>query len=257
MTKHSDRDIRMKQFEHAHRVVFDPQDYIIIRLDGKAFHSYTRNMHRPYDTGFIRAMDETLMFLCEQIQGVRFGYTQSDEISLLLTSWTDTSVRKLKTHPELWMGGVKAKLDSLSASLATGKFNTIESRGNKKDIAFFDSRSFTLPTEDAVKDYFEWRYSDCVRNSISMTAQTYFSAKKLHGVNLKRQREMLEEIGKPWEDASLRFMYGGCVKKTTPIPGQQDPTTLEQVRSSWDIYYPTSTFNLKNMMSVPSKTWWD
>ena len=108
---------RMKgQYEDRTRYSLPRRTYTIIRLDGKAFHTFTRNMKRPYDENLMKIMDETAKFLCEEIQGAQFAYTQSDEISLLLTDFE-------KITTDAWFDGNIQKMVSVAASLATQEFN--------------------------------------------------------------------------------------------------------------------------------------
>lgn len=125
---------RMKAYERATRQVLPPRTYTIVRVDGRAFHTYCRGLERPFDARFAADMDRVTEILCSEISGAVFGYVQSDEISLLLTDFGTQ-----QTTP--WFGGVVAKMVSLSASLATATFNTLRPYG---ELALFDSRVFTI-----------------------------------------------------------------------------------------------------------------
>ena len=165
---------RMKDYyESRTKSLLPRRTYTIIRIDGKAFHTYTRGLERPFDDKLINDMDETAKYLCKNIQGAKFAFVQSDEISVLLTDFD-----KLQTSA--WFDGSIQKITSISASLATAKFN--ELRPNK--IALFDSRTFTIPSNVEVENYFIWRQQDTVRNSISSVAQSLYSSKELHKVNV-------------------------------------------------------------------------
>ena len=121
---------RMKeQYEQRTRTYLPRRTYTIIRLDGKAFHTYTRGMARPFDQDFMRVMDETTKYLCENIQGCVMGYTQSDEISLLLTDFTTITT-------DAWFDGQVQKIVSVAASMATAKFNNIFSVVDCDPIGF-------------------------------------------------------------------------------------------------------------------------
>ena len=190
---------RMKDsYENRTRYALPRRTYTIIRLDGKAFHTYTRGLDRPYDEKLMHDMADTAMFLCKQIAGSRLAYTQSDEISLLLTDF-DTP----KT--QAWFDGNIQKIVSISASMATARFN--ELRPGR--LAFFDSRVFTIADPVEVRNYFVWRQKDATRNSISMAAQAYFSHKQLHGKSSGEMQEMLwSQHGVNWNDYDPRFKRG-------------------------------------------------
>lgn len=170
---------RMKRYEEPTHVVLPRRTYWVIRVDGRAFHSYLRGAARPFDETFMADMDATAVALCDEISGSVFAYIQSDEISVLVTDFATQ-----QTEP--WFGGVLAKVVSVSASVATATLNA-----RRGTTAQFDARVFTVADPVEVANYFIWRQRDCVRNSISMTAQAHFSPKQLHGVNSGQMQEML------------------------------------------------------------------
>lgn len=181
---------RMKAYEAVHRAVLPRRTYTIIRLDGRAFHTYLRNADKPFDMPFITDMAAVAEVLCEEISGTVFAYHQSDEISILLTDFATPG-----TQP--WFGGVVAKQLSVSASLATAVLN--ERRPGRR--ALFDARVFTISDPVEVANCFLWRQRDAVRNSISMAAQAHFSHKRLHGVSSASMQELLwSEAGVNWSD---------------------------------------------------------
>lgn len=218
----------MKSFEHAYRRKLSSDDYVLMRLDGKAFHSYTRGLEKPFDPQLMEAMNRTTEKLCSTIQGVRLAYTESDEISLLITGWKETDTPP-KNPTELWMGGVEAKLISISAAIATAEFNAIREEqldGGWGDpslhhphTALFDSRVWTFPGTaegyQLVKQYFEWRRADSIRNSITMAASTHFSHKQLEFVNSTMKCQLLREKGFPWETLPDGFKFGRLLIKDT------------------------------------------
>ena len=134
-------------------------------------------------------MDATACFLCENIQGAKLAFVQSDEISILLTDFD-----KLTT--DTYFGGSIQKITSITASLATGRFNQL--RPDK--LAFFDSRVFTIPSRTEVENYFIWRQQDTVRNSISSVAQSLFSHKELFKKDSNQMQEMCFSKGTNWND---------------------------------------------------------
>jgi len=194
---------RMKEYyESRTKSLLPRRTYTLIRIDGKAFHTYTRGLERPFDDKLINDMDETAKYLCENIQGAKFAFVQSDEISILLTDFD-----KLQTSA--WFDGSVQKITSISASLATAKFN--ELRPNK--IALFDSRVFTIPSNIEVENYFIWRQQDTVRNSISSVAQSLYSSKELHKVNVSVMQELCFEKGVNWNDFDAKKKRGRLIIK--------------------------------------------
>ena len=187
---------RMKEnYESISKTRLIRRTPVIIRIDGKAFHTYTRGMAKPFDSILIIAMQNTMKFLCENVQGCVLGYHQSDEISLLLIDYK-------RFNSCAWFDNEVQKICSISASLATGFFNQEIKRliSNLTEeefkalsqpvseayqdildhkLAFFDARCFNVPREE-VTNYFYWRQQDAIRNSVQMVGQFYFSHKELH-----------------------------------------------------------------------------
>lgn len=196
---------RMKSFYENRTKQFLPRrTYTVIRVDGKAFHTYTRGLERPFDMKLINDMDETAKYLCKNIQGAKLAFVQSDEISIILTDFDALDT-------DAWFDGNVQKITSISASLATAKFN--ELRPNK--IALFDSRAFTIPSKIEVINYLIWRQQDTTRNSISSVAQSMYSAKELHGKNTNEQQEMIFQKGTNWNDYDAKLKRGRLITKET------------------------------------------
>jgi tRNA(His) 5'-end guanylyltransferase len=211
----------MKEFyEDRTRIKLPRRTYTIIRIDGKAFHTYTKGLERPFDQGLIEDMNATTAYLCKNIQGVKFGYVQSDEISLVLTDFDD-----LGTHA--WFDNNLQKMVSVAASMATAEFNKLrlvrymedsmiflepEDIGKFK-MAEFDARAFQIPFIDEVKNYFIWRQQDAVRNSISSVAQSLYSTKELHGVKTDQMQELIFQKGINWNDYDFRMKRGAVIGK--------------------------------------------
>lgn len=224
---------RMKeQYENRARFYLPRRTYTILRVDGKSFHTFTRGFRRPYDTELMKAMDQTAKFLCEEIQGARLAYVQSDEISVLLADFD-------KITTSAWFDGNVQKMSSVGAALATGAFNeAIKERNDPKlGTAFFDARVFTIPDPIEVENYFVWRQQDATRNSISMAAQALYSHKELHGKNTVQQKEMTFKKGVNWNDYPGRCKRGGAVVKET---FKEDPVTAGDngERTRWAIVEP-------------------
>lgn len=204
---------RMKEYE----IVFSPRVLkktpIIIRIDGKAFHTYTRvleitKLDSPFCEKLHQCIVNTTLYLVSNIQNCIAGYTQSDEISLLLKDWD-------MVRTELWFDGKIQKLCSVTSSMASVCF--AREIANVEDVempAFFDSRVFNLPM-DEVTNYFIWRQQDAIRNSVSMYGRSFYSHKALSGIKRQDVIDKIErEQGKRWGDLSAWKRNGTFVFKT-------------------------------------------
>lgn len=209
---------RMKEYENAYRSKLPKRLPVLLRIDGKAFHTYTRGMERPFDLDLTNAMWETCKYLCQNIMGCKIAYHQSDEISLLLTNYD-----KLTT--EAWFDNNIQKIVSIAASLATAKFNEVmREKYPEKELALFDCRAWVLP-HDEVCNYFLWRQQDATKNSISMVAQAHFSPKQLHKKNGSMKQDMLMlEKGINWNDIPTWQKRGACIIKETYDKGETKRT---------------------------------
>lgn len=230
---------RMKEYyENRYKIMLTRRTPVIIRIDGKAFHSFTKKFEKPYDSVFHEAMNDTLKRLCENIQGCKFGYTQSDEISLLLTDY-DT------LNTDGWFNYELEKICSIAASMATLYFNQafrwyvsqhnsgstldnydIERMKSRDKGALFDARAFNIPEDDVV-NYFIWRQQDCTRNAIQMLGQTNFSHKELQGKSCSDIQDMLMlQKNINFNDMPVDFKRGvSCVKK--PDANNRNKWTLD------------------------------
>ena len=203
---------RMKEYELCSKSYLIRRNPVVIRIDGKAFHTFTKGMEKPFDPILSRSMIETCKFLCENIMNCKLAYTQSDEISLLLVDY-----ERLET--EAWFSNNIQKMSSVSASMATLAFNRAfialggDTYPSKRDGAMFDSRVFSVPKED-VCNYFVWRQQDATKNSISSIAQSMFSHKELHGKNGDQKQEMIfQKSGENWNNYPAYQKRGSCVVK--------------------------------------------
>ena len=209
---------RFKQnYEYPFKYKLPERMPVIIRLDGRAFHSLTKKCEKPFDNDFINLMDRTAIFLCKEIQNVQFAYIQSDEISLLLHNYK-------KLNSQSWLNNEIQKMCSISAAMASSFFsvllnvfieNTLKYGGN---IIYpqFDSRCFVLP-EAEICNYFIWRQKDWERNSIQMLAQSLFSYNELHKKTNVELQEMCFQKGKNWNDLDTSLKRGRCVIKKVPV----------------------------------------
>lgn len=212
---------RMKaNYENRTKIFLMRRAYTVIRIDGKAFHSYTRGLQRPFDLDFIDDMDQTACYLCANIGGAKLAFVQSDEISILITDFEDLDT-------QAWFDNNLQKIVSVSASLATGYFNKLRYLRTQSDkLAFFDSRVFQLPYKDEVCNYFIWRQQDTTRNSISSVAQSLYSTKQLHGVNSNDLQEMIFQKGTNWNDLDPKLKRGRIIVK-------EDYEFNDAIRSRW------------------------
>lgn len=196
------------QYEGRTRYYLPRRTFTILRLDGCHFHTYTRGLKKPFDNALSEDMDNAIIAMLPQIQGAIFAYTQSDEISILLTDFATPQT-------DAWFDGNLQKICSVAASIMTAEFNRLRILRNVReddelvktclldeDIlispAYFDCRAFTIPDRVEVMNYFRWRQQDCVRNSVSMVAQSNFSHKELHGKSQAMMHEMLHQKGVNW-----------------------------------------------------------
>lgn len=258
---------RMKSYENINRTYLPGRVPIVIRLDGCHFHTFTKGFKKPFDDMLMEAMQETAMALCREIEGVKMAYTQSDEISLLITN-NDT----WETQP--WFGNNIQKMVSVAASIATLAFNRAWNNlcdehceyhaawgmfesgySSAKEViaadklvkayeracntgAIFDARVFVLPA-DEVCNYFWWRQSDAIRNSIQSMGQAHFSHKELMNKNCENIKQMLVEKNLKWESIPVSCQRGVCViKKPTKVKTQINLETgsyMEMTRNRWTV----------------------
>lgn len=195
---------RMKVYEDTYRNKLPRRTYTLIRLDGKAFHTWTKGAEKPFDKRIAICMEYALLQLASEVSGFKLGYTQSDEISLLLTDFSELNT-------QAWFDGNIQKIVSVSASIVTHNFNQMALNifGPLVRPASFDARVFTIPEQPEVFNYFMWRFRDCMRNSIQSAGQKYFSQKQLHGKNTDQIQEMLfQEHGINWSEYPEWFKNG-------------------------------------------------
>lgn len=209
---------RMKRYESVTQAALVPRVPVLVRVDGKAFQTLTRGMEKPWDAGFMDAMWETAKYLCEEIQGCRVAYVQSDEISFLLIDY-----QNIKTSG--WFDYNLQKVASVSAGIASAKMTSIIGQ-----IAVFDSRAWNLPAHE-VTNYFIWRQQDATRNSITGLALAHFSHKQLHGKTGPQKQDMLTlEKGVNWNDCTTPQKRGVCIyRETFEIPETEPPV----IRHRW------------------------
>jgi tRNA(His) guanylyltransferase len=207
---------RMKRnYEAPSRHLLTRRMPVIIRCDGRAFHTLTRGMTKPFDTAFMDAMTTAAAAVAEEAQGCVAAYVASDEASFLLIDYATLTT-------EAWFGYVKSKIESAAASTMTLNFHLARrDRGTK--LATFDARAFNIPREEVV-NYFVWRMKDWERNSLQMLCQSLFSHKELQNKNAAAMHEMLHGIGRNWAtDLSMRarngtWIFVGNERDTSVLP---------------------------------------
>lgn len=257
MPVHDDLGKRMKEFyEGISKTKLMRRCPVMLRIDGKAFHTFTRGFQKPFDEVLIKTMQETTQYLCENIQGCVLGYTQSDEITLVLIDYQ-------KFETSAWFDYEVQKIVSIAASMATMAFNkffiinardfidkTYETRDAKLITdnddymttlqeavykgAMFDCRAFNIPKEEVTNCVY-WRQLDASRNSIQMVGQANFSHKELHKKTCNNIQDMLmEQKGINWNDFPTYQKRGSCVIKEEY---QSEDTNKDgtSVRTRWII----------------------
>lgn len=221
---------RMKTYEAVSKTTLVRRMPVIMRIDGKSFHTFTRGFEKPFDEVLMTAMKETMRCLCREIQGCVLGYTQSDEITLVLIDYK-------KLDSSAWFDNEVQKICSVAASMATMAFNNFFSNGVAKYYAYtdsskdtfdlfctyrkaatkgamFDARCFNVPKEDVCNNIY-WRQLDATRNSIQMVGQANFSHRQLQNKSCAQIQEMLfTEKGINWNDFSTDKKRGSCCIKT-------------------------------------------
>lgn len=230
----SDLAERMKGYEKRNRYYLQRRMPVILRLDMRAGHSFTKGFKRPFDEVFIKSMQNTAKYLCENIQNCKLSYQQSDEITLLLVDYD-------KLNTDCFFDYRVDKLCSIAASMATMAFNKFfekyvdEYRFSKWDGvsnyedgtwgyiqtllnavdkgAMFDARCFNIPKEEVTNNFY-WRQDDASRNSIQMVGQANFSHKELHKKSRNDIQDMLmTQKGINWNDFPIYQKRGSCCIK--------------------------------------------
>ena len=200
---------RMKGYEKAYKISMPERMPVIVRIDGKAFHTVTRGMEKPFDERMTALMSSTAQRLVSEMQNAVLAYVQSDEISILMTNYK-------KRDTDSWFGNSIQKIASVSAGIATYQFNKDANilDLNLSSLVTFDSRAFVLPKEE-VANYFIWRQQDATRNSIQSLGQSVIGHKKIQGLNNKQVQEVLmADYNINWNDLSITDKRGRCVVKS-------------------------------------------
>ena len=211
---------RMKGYENITRNHLISRMPVILRLDGRAFHTFCKKFAKPYDEVMAHSMRATMQYLCEHIQGCVLGYTQSDEITLVLVDYQELNTSS-------WFDNNIQKMVSVAASMATWKFVDAMSRfmylsnqnnpsvyeaALNKGVAF-DCRAFNIPKEE-VTNCVLFRQNDAIRNSIQALGQAHFSHKELHKKSTEDIITMVKEkTGILWNKLPIEQQRGMCCIK--------------------------------------------
>lgn len=254
MPVHDDLGVRMKTFyEQIPKTKLMRRCPVAIRIDGKAFHTFTRGFQKPFDEVLIKSMQGTMKYLCENIQGCVLGYTQSDEITLILVDYK-------KLTSSAFFDYEVQKLCSIAASMVTMAFNKFfekyvdEYRFSKWDGvsnyeddtwgyiqtllnavdkgAMFDARCFNIPKEE-VTNLVYWRQDDASRNSIQMVGQANFSHKELHKKSRNDIQDMLmTQKGINWNDFPTYQKRGSCCVRNKIVIESDGVMATAQLRDT-------------------------
>ena len=256
----SDLANRMKEYEKRKQYYLQKRTPVAIRVDGRSFHTFTRGFKRPFDYIFMKSMQETAKYMCENMGNAKFAYVQSDEITIILTDY-DT----LET--DCWFNYRTDKLCSISASMATMAFNKyfeenvtnevleykmvphcVEIQQEIKEYhntliaaldkgAMFDARCFNIPKEE-VANLIYWRQLDASRNSIQMVGQANFSHNELQNKSCNDIQDMLMlQKNINWNDFPTYQKRGSCVVKSDEkeTVTEDNIGTKMTIRSKWII----------------------
>lgn len=253
-------DDRMKHYERSVGSQLTLRCPAILRLDGRAFHTFTKPFARPYDGIFRSLMVKTAQHLCSKISTARFAYGQSDEISILLIDYA-------RFATDQFFDGKVQKLASVIASEATNAFNEalwkvvnspipafaelVKSLGNSMFKATFDARVFSIPERDT-GNYFIWRQQDAIRNSVQSLGQAHFSHKQLHGKSAEDIKAMLVEKSEPidpetpfvtWDAQPDDFKYGFMIQHFSSVDVDVSVAgTVQRFKYRW-VHAPALAFD--------------
>ena len=195
---------RMKAYyEDALRLVLPRRTYTVVRVDGRAFHSFTSGMERPYCRRLADALDGAALHLCREMTGCRFAYGQSDEYSFLLTDFEQEDA-------PVWFDGNVQKIVSVAASVYTAAF--LRAFGGER-LAAFDARVMMIPQRAEVEKYFVWRQLDASANSLNMLASAHYTHAELLGKSTAEKHELLHAKGVNWAKQEADFKRARVVRR--------------------------------------------
>ncbi len=264
---------RMKSLQAIRDYKLDKDSYILCHIDGRAFSKMIKKRFRlPFDDEFMRMMDDTAAYVCENVQGAKFAYVQSDEISIVITNFK-YEVGELLQGSSFFDYRL-CKLQSIIASLATAKFNQLytlrmlsmdsdksfNQQINEMPLIQFDCKCWDVKAYEDMFAWFKFRQNDCIRNSKQQFAQAYCSHKDLLNKNSDEQILYCKlKTGNDWDALSGQYKYGRLVYRTTYPTQTINPKTGEKVNiirsqySSWIVDSPFTFEEFKGWDLVPFK----
>ena len=264
---------RMKYLQWLRDYKLDKDSYILCHIDGRAFSKMIKKRFKlPFDDEFMQMMDETAAYVCENVQGAKCAYVQSDEITIVITSFKYEGDELI--NGSAFFDYRLCKLQSIIASLATAKFNqlytlrminedsdkSIKQQINEIPLIQFDCKCWDVNTYDDMFAWFKFRQNDCIRNSKQQFAQAYCSHKDLLNKNSDEQVEYCNlKTGNDWNTLNGKYKYGRIVYRTTyPVqtinPKTNEPITVMRSQySSWIVDRPFTFDEFKSWNLVPVK----
>jgi len=203
---------RIKSYERVSKHFALLNMPLVIRVDGKAFHTFTKRCEKPFDKKLIHVMTQAARYTAKRMQGFKAAYVQSDEVTFVLTDYDSHET-------SAWFDYELPKLISTSAAImSVSFFNEMENVNsmmiNENNLPTFDSRAFNVPKHDVINTFL-WRALDWKRNSVQMLAQANFSHKELQGKNQNTLKEMLLEINEDWNLLKPEEKYGTFIVQDT------------------------------------------
>ena len=264
---------RMKALQAERDYSLDKDSYILCHIDGRAFSKMIKKRFKlPFDDEFMQMMDETAAYVCENVQGAKLAYVQSDEISIVITSFKYEDGELIQGSP--FFDYRLCKLQSIIASLATAKFNqlftlwminedsdkSIRQHINEIPLIQFDCKCWDVNTYEDMFAWFKFRQNDCIRNSKNQFSQAYCSHKELLNKSSDEQIEYCYlKTGNDWNTLNGKYKYGRLVYRTTYPeqtinPKTNEPITVIRSRySSWIVDKPFTFDEFKSLDLVPVK----
>ena len=264
---------RMKSLQAIRDYRLDKDSYILCHIDGRAFSKMIKRKFKlPFDDDFMQMMDDTAAYICENVQGAKLAYVQSDEISIVIANFKYEDGELI--HGSSFFDYRLCKLQSIIASLATAKFNqlytlrminedsdkSIRHQINEIPLIQFDCKCWDVNTYADMFAWFKFRQNDCIRNSKQQFAQAYCSHKDLLNKNSDEQIAYCKLItGNDWNTLSGKYKYGRLVYRTTYPTQSINPKTGESINvirsqySSWAVDKPFTIDEFKSLDLVPIK----
>lgn len=221
---------RMKRYETVSEHFFTPNSPVVIRIDGKTFHTFLKHANRPFDQEFMDCMVHAAVLTTSDMHGFKLAYVQSDECTFVITDYDSHETQG-------WFGYSVNKIVSITASTFTAHFNNLYENdvatesaylaGKLRPAAIFDARAFVMPVED-VPNVFVWRQRDWERNSVQMLTRAHFSHKQCDGKKIPDMHEMLYSKGINWADLTDQEKNGTFIDRDGQLI--QRKLTYEEIK---------------------------